>query len=60
MSKAPTRQELAEALGVGTSQVSKLAGRGMPVDSVDAAREWRRRNLSPQLAVEGLLFDWTG
>jgi DNA polymerase-3 subunit delta' len=24
------------------------------------AREWRRRNLSPQLAVEGLLFDLTG
>jgi DNA polymerase-3 subunit delta' len=25
-----------------------------------SAREWRRRNLSPQLVVEGLLFDLTG
>lgn len=35
------QRELAEALGVGPAVVTRLKGRGMPVHSVEAAREWR-------------------
>lgn len=37
--------ELGRFLGISTAQVSRLAKRGMPTDSVDAARRWRQINL---------------
>lgn len=40
------KKDLAEALGISAPMVSKLAQRGMPVHSIDAARKWRASNLS--------------
>ncbi len=42
-----SKRALARALGVSPSAVLKLEGRGMPVDSPDAARAWRAANLDP-------------
>lgn len=42
-----TQNELAEALGISKGQCSKLAARGMPTHSLEAARAWRRSNLDP-------------
>lgn len=39
--------DFARILGLSKGQVSKLASRGMPVDDVEAAKQWRRRNLDP-------------
>ena len=41
------KKELAAALGISPAMVSKLAKRGMPVDSVERARRWRKRHLDP-------------
>lgn len=41
------KKELAAELGISAAMVTKLAQRGMPTDSLTAAREWRRRNLDP-------------
>ena len=40
-----TKKELAEALGISGSMVSRLAKQGMPVSSVAAARAWRELHL---------------
>lgn len=40
--------KLAAALGLSKGQASKLAKRGMPTDSVEAAIEWRDNNLRPE------------
>lgn len=42
-----SKRALARALGVSPSAVLKLESRGMPVDSVEAARAWRVANLDP-------------
>lgn len=47
-----SRQDLADALGVSTMQVWRLAKRGMPTDSIRAAREWRAANLDPSQSRE--------
>lgn len=41
------RTHLAELLGIAKSAVTAQAARGMPTDSVEAAQEWRRRNIDP-------------
>jgi hypothetical protein len=41
------RSELAAALGISGSMVTRLAKRGMPVDDVERAARWRRRHLEP-------------
>ena len=41
------KKDLAEALEISGAMVSKLTKRGMPVHSIDAARRWREKNLSP-------------
>lgn len=51
-----TKQELAQALGISSSMVSRLSKRGMPVDSVDRAKRWRRRHLEPG-RTKGVRFD---
>lgn len=38
---------LARELGISGAMVTKLAKRGMPVHSVEAASAWRRANLDP-------------
>ncbi len=42
---ARNQKELAAALGMSEGQVSKLKRRGMPTDSIEAARAWRSRNV---------------
>jgi len=42
-----TNRALGEALGISHAAVGKLKKRGMPSDSVDDAREWRRTRLNP-------------
>lgn len=46
--KVLTKKALAKALRVSRQMVHKLQLRGMPVDSVEAAQEWRRVNLEPK------------
>lgn len=41
------QRELATELGIDGALVSRLKARGMPVDSVQAAQDWRRRNVAP-------------
>ena len=42
-----SKRALARALGLSPSAVLKLEARGMPLDSVEAARAWRTANLDP-------------
>lgn len=44
-SGVPTQQELAQALGVDPALVTRYKGRGMPVDSIEAAAAWRQANV---------------
>lgn len=45
------QSELCNALELSKAQVSKLVARGMPTTSVEAAEEWRRRNLEPMMRI---------
>lgn len=47
-----TMTDLAEALDLSKGQVSKLAARGMPTDSIETARAWRAQNLHPSWSSE--------
>jgi len=51
-----TKKELAAMLGVSPSMVSRLARRGMPVDTLERAQRWRKRHLEPG-RVKGSRFD---
>lgn len=50
------KAELAQALGISASMVSRLAKRGMPVDCVDRAKRWRNRHIEPG-RIKGVRFD---
>jgi hypothetical protein len=39
--------DLAIALGISTEMVRKLAKRGMPTHTIEAAKSWRGKNLEP-------------
>lgn len=57
MATTPRSQNhLAELLGISKGAVSKLAGRGMPTHTVEAARAWRKAHLNPA-SVKGARFD---
>lgn len=43
--------ELCNALELSKAQVSKLVARGMPTTSVEAAEDWRRRNIEPMMRI---------
>jgi phage terminase Nu1 subunit (DNA packaging protein) len=43
-----THQELADKLGVARSYVTRLAAKGMPTTSPEAANEWRRAHSLPR------------
>jgi hypothetical protein len=45
----PTQRELAQALGLSPSQVTRDAAAGMPTTDVEAARAWRERNKRPRV-----------
>ena len=51
-----TKKELAIALGISASMVTRLEKRGMPVDSVERAQSWRKRHLEPG-RIKGSRFD---
>jgi hypothetical protein len=38
--------DLALGLGISRSNATKLVARGMPTDSIEAARAWRRANVA--------------
>lgn len=42
-----TQVKLAAALGVSPARVCQLKRQGMPADDLEAALEWRRRNVAP-------------
>lgn len=50
------QKELAKELGISPASVSKLKRQGMPVDTVERASKWRRRNLEPG-RIKGVRFD---
>ena len=50
--KKPLQNDLAAALGISASMLSRLKKRGMPVDSLPAARNWRALHLKPELTKE--------
>lgn len=41
------KARIARELGISAAAVTKLAKKGMPTDSADAARRWREANLNP-------------
>ncbi len=45
-----TQTELARALGVSHAIISRNKAQGMPVDSIEAARAWRVRNIRPRMS----------
>ena len=45
------QSDLCKALGLSKAQVSKLVARGMPTTSVEAAEDWRHRNLEPMMTI---------
>lgn len=49
MGRAPNLDTIARELGISRPRVSQLKAKGMPVHSVDAAREWKAQNVRPQL-----------
>lgn len=42
-------KDLAYALGISDSMASRLAKKGMPTHSIEAAEKWRAKNLDPSL-----------
>ena len=42
-----TREELSKELGISRGALSKLEKRGMPIDSIERARRWRKKHLQP-------------
>lgn len=51
MRRGPNLETIAQALGVTRPRVSQLKAKGMPVSSVEAAREWRASHVRPQFTV---------
>lgn len=51
MTKSLLQSELAQALQVSPAVVCRDARRGMPTDSVEAARDWRARHLRPRVKI---------
>ena len=41
------KTELARALGISRQMVYKLIKQGMPADSVESSKQWRKMNLNP-------------
>lgn len=47
-----TQKELAAALNLTQQRVGQMVREGMPTDSVEAARTWRKRNVDPTRTKE--------
>lgn len=50
------KKDLAHALGISASMVSRLSRRGMPTDCVERAKRWRKRHIEPG-RIKGVRFD---
>ncbi len=46
------KTELAGALGISRQMIYKLIKQGMPVDSVESAKQWRKKALNPYKTKE--------
>lgn len=51
MVKTLRQSDIADALGLSPAAVSTFKARGMPMDSVEAAREWHRRSVRPRVST---------
>ena len=49
MTMVPTQSEIAAALQIDKALVSRYRKRGMPVDSIEAARAWKRANVRARI-----------
>ncbi|WP_042429154.1 hypothetical protein [Comamonas granuli] len=62
MSTRLKKIDLANALGVDPSLITRYTDRGMPTTSVAAALEWKERNIRPRVKVASVenpgLFDY--
>ncbi|GJL73972.1 hypothetical protein [Nitrosomonas sp.] len=47
------KTELAHGMGISRQMVYKLIKQGMPVDSLEAARAWRKRNIYLFMSKDG-------
>ena len=47
------KTELAHGLGISRQMVYKLMKEGMPTDSLEAARAWRKRNINLFMSKDG-------
>ena len=47
MNDEPSQAAIARALGLAKSRVTAMKKQGMPVHSIEAAQEWRRRHVAP-------------
>lgn len=56
MTKPKSQNNLAQRLGISKAAVTKCKQLGMPVDSIEAARQWRTQNLDPA-RTKGSRFD---
>jgi hypothetical protein len=50
------QKELAKLLDISPSMVSRLVGQGMPTDTLDRAKKWRKRHLEPG-RIKGSRYD---
>jgi hypothetical protein len=50
------QKELAKLLDISPSMVSRLVGKGMPTDTLDRAKKWRKRHLEPG-RIKGSRYD---
>lgn len=50
------QKELAKLLDISPSMVSRHAKQGMPTDTLDRAKKWRKRHLEPG-RIKGIRFD---
>ena len=46
------KTELSQALGISRQMIYKLSEKGMPVDSVETAKQWRKKILNPYKTKE--------
>ncbi|HMN55667.1 MAG TPA: hypothetical protein PKE15_00340 [Ottowia sp.] len=47
----PSQSDIAAALQIDKSLVTRYRKRGMPVDSIEAARAWKREHVRPRITI---------
>lgn len=54
------KTQLARDLGISRQIVYRLRDKGMPVDSLEAARDWRKRHINVFMSKDGRIDDNSG